>query len=141
MKVNVPASADKANQSNICETQLRPLLDSSFEDARSDAVVQQKLQSVMNASPRVKQMQAAKTVIDNSARVNVHQRAVSMMASKSTQCVGFKEQQPYTKNPAQLNADQASVPNRTGLPDNLKNGIENLSGMSMDHVKVHYNSS
>jgi hypothetical protein len=31
--------------------------------------------------------------------------------------------------------------NKTGMPDNLKSGIENLSGMSMDHVKVHYNSS
>lgn len=31
--------------------------------------------------------------------------------------------------------------NNTGLPDQLKSGIENLSGMSMDHVKVHYNSS
>ncbi len=31
--------------------------------------------------------------------------------------------------------------NGTGLPDKLKTGIESLSGMSMDHVKVHYNSS
>ena len=31
--------------------------------------------------------------------------------------------------------------NKTGLPDNLKSGIENLSGYSMDDVKVHYNSS
>lgn len=31
--------------------------------------------------------------------------------------------------------------NNTGLPDNLKTGIENLSGFSMDDVKVHYNSS
>jgi hypothetical protein len=31
-------------------------------------------------------------------------------------------------------------PNTTGLPDNLKSGIESLSGMSMDSVKVHYNS-
>ncbi|MUG92558.1 DUF4157 domain-containing protein [Scytonema sp. UIC 10036] len=31
--------------------------------------------------------------------------------------------------------------NKTGLPDNLKAGIENLSGISMDDVKVHYNSS
>lgn len=30
--------------------------------------------------------------------------------------------------------------NATGLPDNLKSGIENLSGISMDGVKVHYNS-
>jgi serine/threonine protein kinase len=31
-------------------------------------------------------------------------------------------------------------PNQTGLPDQLKSGIETLSGMSMDDVKVHYNS-
>jgi len=31
--------------------------------------------------------------------------------------------------------------NRTGLPNNLKSGIENLSGFAMDDVKVHYNSS
>ncbi len=31
--------------------------------------------------------------------------------------------------------------NKTGLPNSLKSGIENLSGHSMDDVKVHYNSS
>jgi hypothetical protein len=31
--------------------------------------------------------------------------------------------------------------NNTGLPDSLKSGVENLSGFSMDDVKVHYNSS
>jgi hypothetical protein len=46
-------------------------------------------------------------------------------------------------NRAVFKAEQQSAakPNNTGLPDNLKSGIENLSGMSMDHVKVHYNSS
>lgn len=31
--------------------------------------------------------------------------------------------------------------NNTGLPDNLKSGMENLSGISMDDVTVHYNSA
>ena len=31
-------------------------------------------------------------------------------------------------------------PNNTGMPDNLKAGIENLSGFSMNDVNVHYNS-
>ena len=31
--------------------------------------------------------------------------------------------------------------NDTGLPDNLKEGVENLSGFFMDGVQVHYNSS
>lgn len=30
--------------------------------------------------------------------------------------------------------------NNSGLPDNLKSGVESLSGLSMDDVKVHYNS-
>jgi hypothetical protein len=32
-------------------------------------------------------------------------------------------------------------PNNTGMPDRLKSGVESLSGISMDNVKVHYNSS
>lgn len=31
--------------------------------------------------------------------------------------------------------------NRTGMPDQLKTGLEQLSGMNMGHVRVHYNSS
>ncbi|MGQ3014146.1 MAG: eCIS core domain-containing protein [Flavobacteriales bacterium] len=31
--------------------------------------------------------------------------------------------------------------NRTGMPEGLKNGVEQLSGLSMDDVKVHYNSA
>lgn len=43
--------------------------------------------------------------------------------------------------PAQLEQQSSAKPNNTGLPDNLKSGIENLSGLSMDSVRVHYNSS
>jgi hypothetical protein len=42
---------------------------------------------------------------------------------------------------AQLEQKPSEKLNNTGLPDNLKCGVENLSGMSMDNVKVHYNSS
>jgi len=30
--------------------------------------------------------------------------------------------------------------NRTGIPDHIKSGIESLSGVSLDSVRVHYNS-
>jgi hypothetical protein len=36
--------------------------------------------------------------------------------------------------------ESATSINQTGMPDNLKSGIENLSGMSMNDVRVHYNS-
>ena len=44
---------------------------------------------------------------------------------------------------AQRVQDEELLPskqNDTGLPDNLKSGIEALSGISMDEVRVHYNS-
>lgn len=34
----------------------------------------------------------------------------------------------------------AAAKNRTGLPDDLKTGVETLSGLSLDDVRVHYNS-
>ena len=37
--------------------------------------------------------------------------------------------------------EKSPRPNNTGLPDNLKSGIESLSGFSMEDVRVHYNSS
>lgn len=41
---------------------------------------------------------------------------------------------------AQSTVQLAGKSNDTGMPNQLKSGIESLSGMSMDHVKVHYNS-
>ncbi|WP_460527831.1 eCIS core domain-containing protein [Chitinimonas naiadis] len=35
----------------------------------------------------------------------------------------------------------AAAKNNSGLPAQLKTGIESLSGMNMDHVNVHYNSA
>ena len=42
-------------------------------------------------------------------------------------------------NPNDGTADQGK-PNNTGLPNQLKSGVENLSGFSLNDVKVHYNS-
>ncbi|WP_206366496.1 DUF4157 domain-containing protein [Sphingomonas gei] len=40
-----------------------------------------------------------------------------------------------------LNARPAEPANRTGLPDGLKAGVEQLSGVQLDDVRVHRNSS
>jgi len=46
---------------------------------------------------------------------------------------------PGTKSSKEIPIQR--MPNNTGLPANLKSGIETLSGYSMNDVKVHYNSS
>jgi hypothetical protein len=43
--------------------------------------------------------------------------------------------------PAQSRIEQPPPINNTGLPDHLKYGVEALSGVSLDGVNVHYNSS
>ncbi len=63
--------------------------------------------------------------------------------------IDFLDQQRSTdeRAPIQRRAGEANhlserrQENRTGLPDQLKSGIESLSGLAMDDVRVHYNSS
>ncbi|QIR41267.1 DUF4157 domain-containing protein [Tolypothrix sp. PCC 7910] len=42
---------------------------------------------------------------------------------------------------AAVTPSEVQQPNNTRLPNHLKTGIENLSGISMEDVKVHYNSA
>ncbi|WP_343606139.1 DUF4157 domain-containing protein [Fluviicola sp.] len=52
--------------------------------------------------------------------------------------------QAYKTGTTQLQTQEEPLQkkeNKTGLPDNLKSGVENLSGHSLDDVKVHYNSA
>mgnify|MGYP001131637463 CR=1 FL=1 len=78
-------------------------------------------------------------------------RVISQKKSNGKQCIGLVDNRPeaVAQRKLQSMADksffqqQQSIQkklNNTGLPDNLKSGIENLSGYSMDDVKVHYNS-
>jgi hypothetical protein len=47
----------------------------------------------------------------------------------------------HSPQPVQRATNTNTNTNTTGLPDSLKSGMESLSGMSLDHVNVHYNSS
>jgi hypothetical protein len=42
--------------------------------------------------------------------------------------------------PATGDDSRKLIPNHTGLPDPLKSGVESLSGLSLDDVRVHFNS-
>nr|ACY24714.1 conserved hypothetical protein [uncultured organism] len=57
------------------------------------------------------------------------------------QLVELEDAEPVQgKFAAYTTVQREAKPNNTGLPNQLKAGIESLSGMSMDSVKVHYNS-
>ena len=64
--------------------------------------------------------------------------AASVLDS-SSQSESLQRKAEMTNAAAQR--EETPRPNNTGMPDNLKAGIESLSGFSMDDVRVHYNSS
>jgi hypothetical protein len=59
---------------------------------------------------------------------------------KAIQRAGMEEEEPL-QGKGLAAAQRKEAPNRTGMPDQLKSGIEQLSGMSLNDVKVNYNSS
>ncbi|MBS4984195.1 MAG: DUF4157 domain-containing protein [Hungatella hathewayi] len=52
-----------------------------------------------------------------------------------------KKAEPKKKSPTIKAVQKKSAPNMTGIPDDMKTRYETISGLSMDDVKVHYNSS
>ncbi len=71
----------------------------------------------------------------------VAQKKLQQMADNSQQIKQSAQLRLMTGNhPVPEQNPIQKKENKTGLPDNLKSGIENLSGYSMNDVKVHYNS-
>lgn len=91
------------------------------------------LASMMNQSPRVQKQLKLSDQIQNSDRV---QKQLAM-ATDINHAAGIRQ----TGKDDSAQRKEAPSPNRTGLPDQLKSGVENLSGISLDDVRVHYNSS
>ena len=89
-------------------------------DQRPTALAQARRDEVVWQSPQVQQLKARQEMVQNSPR---YQAIIQRM--------GYQ---------ANASAVQAKA-NKTGLPNQLKTGVENLSGISMDDVKVHYNSA
>lgn len=110
-----------------------------FIDNRPESVAQKKLQDVMNSSKMVQQLKAKQETLNDNSKANPikdnqpathHLTPPPLQRKENTSPV----QVQHNLNPIQEKSNQ------TGLPDQLKSGIENLSGYSLDDVKVHYNS-
>jgi hypothetical protein len=93
-----------------------------------------RLQQLADASPRVAQLRRLQALADG-------------RLAPVPQLAGGPEEEEelvqgnFASAELQPQHQQAPRANNTGLPDQLKSGIESLSGLSMDHVRVHYNSS
>jgi hypothetical protein len=94
-----------------------------FVDTHPSVVAQMQLQETANNSPQVKQ------AVQLQAMANKYSALPVQKKRNEEEEILREKFEPIQKKA-----------NNTGLPDNLKSGIENLSGYSMDDVNVHYNS-
>jgi hypothetical protein len=123
--------ADKTQKNNSQsvangESQMQSSGESTFQfvDDRPEAVAQRKLQEMANNRPRATQLRDFQNMTNNSQQSKQAAQLQTMANNHSAQ-----HQQTIQKKE-----------NNTGLSDNLKTGMENLSGISLDDVKVHHNS-
>ncbi len=122
----------------------------SFIDNRPEAIAQRRLADVIHHSPyMVAQRQQLHGLFGKAAQLQAGPEEDELFQGKfaAVQRLAGQEEEELLQgkfDPVQrAEAEQKREPrvNNTGLPDNLKTSIESLSGLSMDHVRVHYNSS
>lgn len=77
------------------------------------------------------------STIGNSAVLQLMKSQSPQHASASANSLADHFKMP---NMPQVVIQKKQTKNATGLPDKLKTGVEGLSGLSMDDVRVHYNS-
>jgi hypothetical protein len=95
-------------------------------DNRPEAIAQRELAQAVERSARVTAQREASDAIQSSS-----------LTQRKPLTSGFGDTVQARKSPGEA----APRANNTGLPDNLKSGVESLAGMSLDNVKVHYNSA
>ncbi|MFZ9754052.1 MAG: DUF4157 domain-containing protein [Cyanobium sp.] len=108
--------------------QLQALADESPQVAQL-----RRLQELANNSPQAAQLRRLQELANNSPQVNEPRQLQAMAQGAERRA----EAESATTKPETATAK----PNLTGLPDQLKSNIEALSGLSMDAVRVHYNST
>lgn len=116
MKVHAPAATrlrDRAERDSGQQSATR----SALEDHRPQTTAQLALAQMADGSERVESLKTFTGLMNASPRAVAQRRAAEA-----------------------ITAPRRAV-NATGLPDQLKSGIEALSGMPMDGVTVHYNSA
>ncbi|HEX7815064.1 DUF4157 domain-containing protein [Dyella sp.] len=91
-----------------------------------------------NTNERAIAQRKAIEAVNGSHKVLQQRKASSVMSPLQDSGVAVQRKESGSEPPVQ---SAATTDNRTGLPAQLKSGIEQLSGHSLDSVRVHYNSS
>jgi hypothetical protein len=110
-------------------------------NTHADKIQKDKSRSAANkASQKRVGKEASFKFVDNRHEAIVQRKLQKLADNRPQGEQTAKMQGMIEKNASQIKQQIQKKENNIGLPDNLKSGIENISGYSMDDVKVHYNS-
>lgn len=103
----------------------------SQADSEGINAIQRKAVSVIQKAAPEEEVQQHKSeaTVQKAEAPDMEEKPSGVAQKKSTQ-----------ENPEKETFAQRKE-NKTGMPDSLKSGIESLSGMNLDDVRVHYNSA
>jgi len=141
-----------------------------FADNRPETIAQRKLQSMVNNNPEnivqkkgIEEEELLQGKFNSLQMKAPEEEELLQGKFETVQKQGLEEEEPLQGkfNPVQMKGPEEEEmlqgkfdpvqkkagpepsrrENNTGLPDNLKSGIENMSGYSLDDVKVNLNSN
>ena len=116
----------------------------SLSDNRPRTLAQMKVVEAMSQSSLAQKTTQLQAVIAGNAPVQkAEEEEVQMKTAPVQKAEEEEEVQMKAEDEEKVQMKAAPVQrkeNNTGLPDNLKSGVENLSGVSLDDVSVYHNS-
>ena len=170
MNTHADKTLENKNQSSVQnDSKKQSSTEPSFQftDNRAEAITQRKLNEIANNSFESKQAAQLKAIADNYSgnaiqmagleeeellqgkfepvqKQGMEEEELLQGKFNTLQKKGVEEEEllqgKFEHVQRKASAEPSRSENKTGLPDNLKSGIENLSGHSLNDVKVHYNS-
>ena len=123
----------RANASTRCADAGGKSARRASPQAKPDSLAHEAMQKAADLSPRVSQLRGLQR------RLNDAPRAKGLAAAQAV--AGAAQRQEMEEEYVQGKfATVQRAANRTGMPDSLKSGLEQLSGADMSGVRVHFNS-
>lgn len=111
----------------------------AMADGSPQVVKQAQFAAMADTSPVATAQRRIAGMVHNSLPMSTQRKAIAGIHCSPHFTV--QRQKMEEQDETAQRAEAAAKTNPTGLPDNLKSGVETLSGISMDNVRVSYNSS
>ncbi|MFQ6028520.1 MAG: DUF4157 domain-containing protein [Dehalococcoidia bacterium] len=104
-------------------------------DNRPEAVQLRKLQEMADRSPQAREAARLQAMVNHSPRQAAQRQPGEPLLGEADQ------RQAKVQKEGLPSKAHSAAENRTGMPDQLKSGLEQLSGLDLSGIRVHFNST